>query len=119
MRSYVTGQIFERLQRELQSIYLSENPIHPLGVLMWLTGYHWGRKKAKKNASSVLLCGGIHSVSFFPQVLGNLVLSGSADGMILFWNLETGECEAAIQGHEGPVHSIDYNDDQHFFSSGG
>ena len=60
-----------------------------------------------------------HSVSFFPQVLGNLIFSGSSDGMILFWNLETGECEVAIQGHEGPVHSLDYNNHQHIFSSGG
>ena len=56
---------------------------------------------------------------FLSQVLGNLVFSGSADGMIFFWDLETGECQVAIQAHEGPVHSLTYNDYQHFFSSGG
>ena len=61
----------------------------------------------------------VSSILPLSQVLGNLVLSGSADGMILFWDLETGECLIGIQAHEGPVHSLDYNGHQHFFSSGG
>lgn len=69
---------------------------------------------------SCLLISIIEAVSFsLSQVLGYLVLSGSADGMILFWDLETGECQVGIQAHEGPVFSLDYNGQQHFFSSGG
>ena len=38
---------FEGLQREPQSIYESENPIHSEGFLMWLTGVPLGKKKGQ------------------------------------------------------------------------
>jgi WD40 repeat protein len=48
------------------------------------------------------------------------MISGSADGMIFFWDIDTGKCEAAIQAHEGPVHSISASETgEHFLSGGG
>ena len=46
-------------------------------------------------------------------------MSGSEDGTISFWDLAEGVCEAAIQGHEGPVHSIAFNGHEHFLTGGG
>lgn len=48
------------------------------------------------------------------------MISGSVDGMLLFWDVDTGHCEAAIQAHEGSVHSICSSvNGEHFLSGGG
>ncbi|XP_031567155.1 probable E3 ubiquitin ligase complex SCF subunit sconB [Actinia tenebrosa] len=53
-------------------------------------------------------------------VVGGLMISGSADGMLFFWDVDTGHCEAAIQAHEGSVHSICASvTGEHFLSGGG
>ena len=59
------------------------------------------------------------SVFHSDQILGGLAISGSEDGTIYFWDLMEGECEAAIQAHEGPVHALEYNGQEHFFTGGG
>jgi WD40 repeat protein len=49
---------------------------------------------------------------------GRLVSAGS-DGILRWWNPETGQCILSRQGHEGPVQSLRPSPDGHLLASCG
>ncbi|MGD2205177.1 MAG: BTAD domain-containing putative transcriptional regulator [Anaerolineae bacterium] len=46
----------------------------------------------------------VQTVAIDPE--GRTALSGSADGSLILWNIETGEALRRLEGHEGTVHSV-------------
>lgn len=46
------------------------------------------------------------------------IFSGSNDGTIRVWSMETGECVSVFEGHENPVRAIKLSDDGRFLFSG-
>ena len=54
----------------------------------------------------------------FPQACRALVISGSEDGKIMFWDVEQGSPVAIIQAHAGPCNCL-FVWGSHFLSGGG
>ena len=42
------------------------------------------------------------------QSYGDLVAAGSHDGDLIFWDINSGNCEGIIVGHTGPLHCISF-----------
>ena len=54
----------------------------------------------------------------FPQHKGRILASASADKRILLWSVETYELLWAMEGHTGPVNSIQFSSDGTILVSG-
>merc|ERR1712166_1585927 len=54
----------------------------------------------------------------FPQHKGRILASASADKRILLWSMETYELLWAMEGHTGPVNSIQFSSDGTILVSG-
>jgi polar amino acid transport system permease protein len=60
---------------------------------------------------------GVTALAFSPD--GQLLATGSADTTVIFWNLETGEVEAASAGHWATVTTMAFGEDSSMMLSGG
>ena len=53
----------------------------------------------------ILLVGrAVYSVCFSPD--GRRLASGSYEGTVRLWDVETGACVRTLEGHGGPVYSV-------------
>lgn len=50
-----------------------------------------------------------HLFSVYPKLSGLLLLGGDTEGRVHFWNIKTGEAEAAVSVHQSPVNAITYH----------
>ena len=60
--------------------------------------------------------GSVNSISLSPD--GKTIASGSADGMIKLWNVESGKEIHTLNGHRGSVNSISFSPDGKTIASG-
>ena len=60
---------------------------------------------------------GVSSLAFIPNGMG--LVSGSSDGMLIFWNVSTGEEVTRLEGHTGRVLSVNFNPVKPILVSGG
>ncbi|MBF0518657.1 MAG: protein kinase [Nitrospirae bacterium] len=63
-----------------------------------------------------------HSKKITEMILSNdsrFLLSGSADGSIILWDINTGECSKTFEGHNGSVTSVSISQDSRLALSGG
>ena len=51
----------------------------------------------------------VNSVAYSPD--GTKIISGSFDGIIKIWDVNTGECLKTLEGHEYSVNSVAYSPD--------
>jgi transcription initiation factor TFIID subunit 5 len=54
-----------------------------------------------------------------PETDSKLLLSCSADGQIRLWSLDTWTCLCIYKGHDGPVFSLSWSPQGHYFVTGG
>ncbi|WP_033296244.1 WD40 repeat domain-containing serine/threonine protein kinase [Amycolatopsis jejuensis] len=46
------------------------------------------------------------------RIAGEYAADGGEDGIVRWWNLQTGQCERTMIGHSGPVHAVSTMDGQ-------
>merc|ERR1712166_793037 len=99
-----------------------------MGVMVWETSHLTGGVRQVANANPDSLAGAPSSLAqvqiliegghteyvldlAFPQHKGRILASASADKRILLWSMETYELLWAMEGHTGPVNSIQFSSD--------
>ncbi|MDJ0606009.1 WD40 repeat domain-containing protein, partial [Microcystis sp. M53602_WE12] len=60
--------------------------------------------------------GSVNSVNFSPD--GKTLVSGSDDGTIILWDVETGKEIRTLKGHDGSVNSVNFSPDGKTLVSG-
>ncbi|KAI1099810.1 WD40 repeat-like protein [Jackrogersella minutella] len=61
----------------------------------------------------------VHEGDAKPDTSSNLLLSCSADGQIRLWSLEVWSCLCIYKGHDGPISSLAWSPQGHYFATGG
>jgi len=59
---------------------------------------------------------GVKSIRISPD--GQMIVSGGDDDTVKIWDLETGELQKTLWGHDGPVQSVDISPDGQTIASG-
>ena len=59
----------------------------------------------------------MHALAWNPS--GTLLLSGSSDGMLRWWDLKCGECVRVRKAHQGTIQSLKCSPDGSRLASGG
>ena len=108
---------------------------HDTRVMVWETSHLTGGVRQVANANPDSLAGAPSSLAqvqilienghteyvldlAFPQHKGRILASASADKRILLWSVETYELLWAMEGHTGPVNSIQFSSDGTILVSG-
>jgi small GTP-binding protein len=74
------------------------------------------REQAAQKAIQLDYDGNIYDYAFSPD--GKRALTGGDDNTVRLWNVETGHCLRAFEGHKGIVWSVSWSDDQRNALSG-